>query len=152
MNRKSLIVLASFCILLSSCSVLEREEEVYESKSREVKSVFDDINVPNKEERERVAIEDEKLEEEETSSIKQDYPTDNQTTDDQVEEDRQRSTTTDLNLRSQMKLNNKNVLMTIPEGRSVELLEDNLGNDQTWSRILYDGQEGYVKSEYLLER
>ncbi len=152
MNRKSLIVLASFCILLSSCSVLEREEEVYESKSREVKSVFDDINVPNKEERERLAIEDEKLEEEETPSINQNYPTDNQTTDDQVEEDRQRSTTTDLNLRSQMKLNNKNVLMTIPEGRSVELLEDNLGNDQTWSRILYDGQEGYVKSEYLLER
>lgn len=173
MKSKSLIVLVYICLLLSSCSVLEREDEIYESKSREVDSVFDGINVPNKEERERLALENETdnnvtatndevaneakpnkvfEDEDEDTPTNQDDPNYNQTTDNQDQEDTERSTSTYLNLRSEMILNKRNVLITIPEGRSVELLEDNLGDDQTWSRILYDGQEGYVKSEYLLEQ
>ncbi|MEE3420967.1 MAG: SH3 domain-containing protein [Lachnospiraceae bacterium] len=68
------------------------------------------------------------------------------TTSSTYDESRTGTLNTGVNLRSSASNeNNDNIINTIEEGETVTIL----GSDNGWYHVEYDGQEGYVKSEYV---
>lgn len=53
-------------------------------------------------------------------------------------------TTGNLNMRTGPGIDFE-IILTIPEGESVEILED----DIQWTKVIYEGATGYCSSEYL---
>ena len=61
-----------------------------------------------------------------------------------------KTTTDELRLREKIGLKGK-VILVIPKGKKVEILEDKAGSKDgyEWSKVKYDGKTGYVAKKYL---
>lgn len=59
----------------------------------------------------------------------------------------------DLNLRTNPEIfYNRNIIMTIPHGSIIKLLgEETKIDDRSWSKVEYNGTQGWVSSDYLQE-
>ena len=107
--------------MLTACS--KNNNEWYVSKSREVDSVFDKINVP-------YTSEIEKLDKE--TEIDEDVET--------------KTTLINLNMRTEP-VGDAEIIMEIEEDETVIILEEDAGYG--WTKIKYDGEEGFVDGSLL---
>lgn len=123
-------ILCSFALLLalSSC---DKKQEKYEKRDVQIDTVFDSSsnNISNE------------VEEKEDSNVEEN-------TQSNTESKYLRAKST-INLRRGPSTNEDNIIASIPGNSQVKLLSEEDKNGEMWSRIFYEGQEGYVKSDLL---
>lgn len=124
-------ILCSFALLLalSSC---DKKQEKYEKRDVQIDTVFDSSsnNISNE------------VEEKEASNVKENAKSNT--------ENKDLRTKSTINLRRSPSTNEDNIIASIPGNSQVKLLsEEEDENGEMWSRIFYEGQEGYVKSDLL---
>lgn len=124
-------ILCSFALLLalSSC---DKKQEKYEKRDVQIDTVFDSSsnNISNE------------IEEKESSNEEE-----NAQSNTRIENLRTKST---INLRRGPSTNEDNIIASIPGNSQVKFLsEEEDENGEMWSRIFYEGREGYVKSDLL---
>ena len=149
MKKIKILIFIISLLMLTACS--KNKNESYVSKSREVDSVFDKINVPNRSEREKLnkeieeetdkesEAEDESADETEEESIDE--------TETEIDEDAETKTTLRaLNMRQQP-VGDAEIIMEIEEDETVIILEEDAGYG--WTKIEYDGEEGFVDGSLL---
>ena len=124
-------ILCSFALLLalSSC---DKKQEKYEKRDVQIDTVFDSSsnNISNE------------IEEKESSNEEE-----NAQSNTRIENLRTKSTIT---LRRGPSTNEDNIIASIPGNSQVKFLsEEEDENGEMWSRIFYEGREGYVKSDLL---
>lgn len=124
-------ILCSFALLLalSSC---DKKQEKYEKRDVQIDTVFDSSsnNISNE------------IEEKESSNEEE-----NAQSNTRIENLRTKST---INLRRGPSTNEDNIIASIPGNSQVKFLsEEEDENGEMWSRIFYEGQEGYVRSDLL---
>lgn len=157
-------ILLSFLaiILLASCN---KETEVYEKKDVKVDSVFD--NIEKKEEDKPEEKKEEKAEdkkEEENQDNKEDQTEDNQNpetadTPDNTNDNNQanppadnygrKQTTATVNMRSTPNADIDNLVESVPGDAYVTVVEEQNINGINWSKVTYQGQTGYIRSDLL---
>lgn len=121
MKKIKILIFIISLLMLTACS--KNKNESYVSKSREVDSVFDKINVSNRSEREKLNKETE------------------------IDEDVETKTTLiNLNMRTEPVVNAE-VILVIKKGEKVIILEEDAGYG--WTKIKYDGEEGFVDGSLL---
>lgn len=124
-------ILCSFALLLalSSC---DKKQEKYEKRDVQIDTVFDSSsNNISKE-----------VEEKEASNVEENAQSNTESKD--------LRTKSTINLRRSPSTNEDNIIASIPGNSQVKLLsEEEDENGEMWSRIFYEGQEGYVKSDLL---
>ena len=131
MKKIKILIFIISLLMLTACS--KNKNESYVSKSREVDSVFDKINVPNRSEREKLnkEIEEESIDETET----------------EIDEDVETKTTLiNLNMRTEP-IVDAEIIIVIDKGEKVIILEEDAGFG--WTKIKYDGEEGFVDGSLL---
>ncbi|EGC84698.1 SH3 domain-containing protein [Anaerococcus hydrogenalis] len=124
-------ILCSFALLLalSSC---DKKQEKYEKRDVQIDTVFDSSsnNISNE------------VEEKEASNVEENAKSNTESKD--------LRTKSTINLRRSPSTNEDNIIASIPGNSQVKLLsEEEDENGEMWSRIFYEGQEGYVKSDLL---
>ena len=124
-------ILCSFALLLalSSC---DKKQEKYEKRDVQIDTVFDSSsnNISNE------------VEEKESSNVEENAKSNTESKD--------LRTKSTINLRRSPSTNEDNIIASIPGNSQVKLLsEEEDENGEMWSRIFYEGQEGYVKSDLL---
>ncbi|MBS5989413.1 SH3 domain-containing protein [Anaerococcus hydrogenalis] len=124
-------ILCSFALLLalSSC---DKKQEKYEKRDVQIDTVFDSSsnNISNE------------VEEKESSNVEENAQSNTESKD--------LRTKSTINLRRSPSTNEDNIIASIPGNSQVKLLsEEEDENGEMWSRIFYEGQEGYVKSDLL---
>lgn len=124
-------ILCSFALLLalSSC---DKKQEKYEKRDVQIDTVFDSSsNNISKE-----------VEEKEASNVEENAQSNTESKD--------LRTKSTINLRRSPSTNEDNIIASIPGNSKVKFLsEEEDENGEMWSRIFYEGQEGYVKSDLL---
>ena len=121
MKKIKILIFIISLLMLTACS--KNKNESYVSKSREVDSVFDKINVSNRSEREKLNKETE------------------------IDEDVETKTTLiNLNMRTEPVVNAE-VILVIKKGEKVIILEEDAGYG--WTKVEYDGKEGFVDGGLL---
>lgn len=121
MKKIKILIFIISLLMLTACS--KNKNESYVSKSREVDSVFDKINVSNRSEREKLNKETE------------------------IDEDVETKTTLiNLNMRTEP-VGDAEIIMEIEEDETVIILEEDAGYG--WTKIKYDGEEGFVDGGLL---
>lgn len=121
MKKIKILIFIISLLMLTACS--KNKNESYVSKSREVDSVFDKINVSNRSEREKLNKETE------------------------IDEDVETKTTLiNLNMRTEP-VGDAEIIMEIEEDETVIILEEDAGYG--WTKIKYDGEEGFVDGSLL---
>lgn len=131
MKKIKILIFIISLLMLTACS--KNKNESYVSKSREVDSVFDKINVSNRSEREKLnkEIEEESIDETET----------------EIDEDVETKTTLiNLNMRTEPVVDAE-VILVIKKGEKVIILEEDAGFG--WTKIEYEGNEGFVDGSLL---
>ncbi len=164
MKIKNSILFVLALVLLTSCK--QEAEEPYISKAKDIETVFDNISVPPKAERESGSTSNGEEAVGEESSMTNDN---DESTDDSSSLNDEEISFTDADEEEEsdfavdMKITTANVRFrmgpssdyeyteTIPGGTEVEVLEEGLGSDGSWVRILYQGIEGFVSSELIEE-
>lgn len=129
MKIKYIICSLALLIALSSC---EKKQEKYEQRDVNIDTVFDSSsnNISNE------------FEEKEASNVEEDTQSNTESKD--------LRTKSTINLRRGPSTNEDNIIASIPGNSQVKLLsEEEDENGEMWSRIFYEGQEGYVKSDLL---
>lgn len=58
-------------------------------------------------------------------------------------------TTSNVNLRESPTTDEDNFITSVPGGESVEILEEVESNGEAWTKISYDGYEGFVNSNFI---
>lgn len=144
MKFKTLAVLLISIFVLSSCS--PREVEHYESKKVHTSSVFDNINVPPKAIRESMKENDEETFDETNNPIETND--ENPNNGDEVQ-GKTMITNDYVNLRTEPFISDNNVIITIEPNIEVTIIEEIQGEDELWMRVSVDGQQGFVRSDYL---
>ena len=124
-------ILCSFALLLalSSC---DKKQEKYEKRDVQIDTVFDSSsnNISNE------------VEEKEASNVEENAKSNTESKD--------LRTKSTINLRRSPSTNEDNIIASIPGNSQVKFLsEEEDENGEMWSRIFYEGQEGYVKSDLL---
>ena len=124
-------ILCSFALLLalSSC---DKKQEKYEKRDVQIDTVFDSSsnNISNE------------VEEKEASNVEENAKSNTESKD--------LRTKSTINLRRSPSTNEDNIIASIPGNSQVKLLsEEEDENGEMWSRIFYEGQEGYLKSDLL---
>lgn len=124
-------ILCSFALLLalSSC---DKKQEKYEKRDVQIDTVFDSSsnNISNE------------VEEKEASNVEENAQSNT--------ENKDLRTKSTINLRRSPSTNEDNIIASIPGNSKVKFLsEEEDENGEMWSRIFYEGQEGYVKSDLL---
>ena len=124
-------ILCSFALLLalSSC---DKKQEKYEKRDVQIDTVFDSSsnNISNE------------VEEKEASNVEENAKSNTESKD--------LRTKSTINLRRGPSTNEDNIISSIPGNSQVKLLsEEEDENGEMWSRIFYEGQEGYVRSDLL---
>ncbi|EEB36720.1 SH3 domain protein [Anaerococcus hydrogenalis DSM 7454] len=124
-------ILCSFALLLalSSC---DKKQEKYEKRDVQIDTVFDSSsnNISNE------------VEEKESSNVEENAQNNTESKD--------LRTKSTINLRRGPSTNEDNIISSIPGNSQVKLLsEEEDENGEMWSRIFYEGQEGYVRSDLL---
>lgn len=124
-------ILCSFALLLalSSC---DKKQEKYEKRDVQIDTVFDSSsnNISNE------------VEEKEASNVEENAKSNTESKD--------LRTKSTINLRRGPSINEDNIIASIPGNSQVKFLsEEEDENGEMWSRIFYEGQEGYVKSDLL---
>lgn len=123
MKKIKILIFIISLLMLTACS--KNKNESYVSKSREVDSVFDKINVSNRSEREKL----------------------NKETETEIDEDVETKTTLiNLNMRTEP-VGDAEIIMEIEEDETVIILEEDAGYG--WTKIKYDGEEGFVDGSLL---
>src|SRR5574344_2234267 len=121
MKKIKILIFIISLLMLTACS--KNKNESYETKNREVDSVFDKINVSNRSEREKLNKETE------------------------IDEDVETKTTLiNLNMRTEP-VGDAEIIMEIEEDETVIILEEDAGYG--WTKIEYDGEEGFVDGSLL---
>lgn len=154
------IILSLFALaLLASCS---KEEEVYEKRDVKVESVFD--NIEGKEEKPAEEAKEEKKEEPKKEDA--DKPTDNQEANQNPnanqnpannqnpvannQANKQTKTANVLaNLREGPTAYEENYILSVPAGSQVEFVEEIYQDGVAWSKVRFNGREGYIRSDLL---
>lgn len=129
MNIKKIIFSVFILFFLTACG---KEEEVYEKRDVKVDSVFDKIEESSSEETEKNQDENKENENKEES-------------EDTQEENKNAQVTSTVNLRQSPNTEEDNVLGSIPGGSEIEIIE----NQGEWSKISYQGTEGFVRSDLI---
>lgn len=149
-------ILLSFLaiILLASCN---KETEVYEKKDVKVESVFDNIESKDKEEKpldnKNVKAEDKVNKKDESSNNNAEKVEDiNQNEDNanpQANEMVSKEAAVLVNMRETPTTFEDNYILSIPEGNKVEIIEEVYQDGIAWSKIQYQNNIGYVRSDLL---
>ena len=129
MKIKYILCSLALLIALSSC---EKKQEKYEQRDVNIDTVFDSSsnNISNE------------VEEKEASNVEEDTQSNTESKD--------LRTKSTINLRRGPSTNEDNIIASIPVNSQVKFLsEEEDENGEMWSRIFYEGQEGYVKSDLL---
>lgn len=151
------VLLPLFAILvLASCN---KEEEVYEKKDVKVDSVFDKIeegSSDEKKEEEDKKDQEEKKEEKPQENKEENQPeadanknNNNENNNDQDQAVQTRQTTGLVNMRETPTANAENFILSVPQGRQVEFIEEVYQGDISWSKVRYQGSEGFIRSDLL---
>lgn len=145
MKKIKILIFIISLLMLTACS--KNKNESYVSKSREVDSVFDKINVPNRSEREKLNKETEEESEAEDESADETEEESIDETETEIDEDAETKTTLrNLNMRTEP-VGDAEIIMEIEEGETVVILEEDAGYG--WTKIKYDGEEGFVDGSLL---
>lgn len=155
------IILTLFALaLLASCN---KEEEVYEKRDVKVESVFD--NIEGKEE-EKPAEEAKEEKKEEPKKEEAEKPADNQEANqnpqnnqnpankqnpaDNNQANKQTKTANVLaNLREGPTAFEENFILSVPAGSQVEFVEEIYQDGVAWSKVRFNGREGFIRSDLL---
>lgn len=155
------IILTLFALaLLASCS---KEEEVYEKRDVKVESVFDNIEAKKEEKPAEEAKEEKK---EEPKKEEAEKPADNQEANqnpnanqnnannqnpaDNNQANKQTKTANVLaNLREGPTAFEENFILSVPAGSQVEFVEEIYQDGVAWSKVRFNGREGYIRSDLL---
>ena len=133
----SLLMLAA---MLASCGKSSGDEEgnvpVVDLELPSTSST-DPIYVPGEDENETNT---------ETDPSTEGDPSSETETENTTEEAAKAKTTSNVNLRDAATQENSTIIMQLPKGAVVTLLDT---SNSDWFKVSYNGQEGYVKSEYL---
>lgn len=159
MNIRKIGLALLSLIVLASCN---KEEETYEKRDVEVESVFDEIN--NEESKEDKPEEEKPENKEETQDNKEDQTDDNQNpetadTPDNTNDNNQsnppadnygrKQTTATVNMRSTPNADIDNLVESVPGDAYVTVVEEQNINGINWSKVTYQGQTGYIRSDLL---
>lgn len=130
MKKKKIILLFFLLLTLVAC---KKVEENYQVKKKDVDSVFDKIDVPNKLEREAVRGETILETDVETNTIKRNI----------------KKTIGNIYFRKSPEIINDNVISIVKEGDVVEIIETTEKLPGTWVKVIYKNQEGYMDGKFL---
>ena len=151
------ILLPIFALLvLASCN---KEVETYEKKDVKVDSVFDNIKKESEEEKKEEAKEEENKEEEKANENKEENQPEtntnnnnennNENNNNQNQGGQTRQTTVLVNMRETPTADAENFILSVPQGREVEFIEEVYQGDISWSKVRYQGSEGFIRSDLL---
>lgn len=145
MKKIKILIFIISLLMLTACS--KNKNESYVSKSREVDSVFDKINVSNRSEREKLNKETDKESEAEDETDNETEEESIDETETEIDEDVETKTTLiNLNMRTEP-VGDAEIIMEIEEDETVIILEEDAGYG--WTKIKYDGEEGFVDGSLL---
>ena len=155
------IILTLFALaLLASCN---KEEEVYEKRDVKVESVFD--NIEGKEE-ENPAEESKEEKKEEPKKEEAEKPAENPNANQNPQNNqnpankqnpagnnqanKQTKTANVLaNLREGPTAYEENFILSVPAGSQVEFVEEIYQDGVAWSKVRFNGREGFIRSDLL---
>lgn len=144
MKPKKIILLIILSLSLTACN---KEVENYEPKEKKVDSVFDNIKVISKDERETNTETVDKSSNVHTQDADATRETDESDQEQSSEtKDLVMRTNTDVNFRTEPSLD-ADIITVIPEDTQVIVLEEDTSNG--WSRIKYEDKHGYVDRSLL---
>ena len=145
MKKIKILIFIISLLMLTACS--KNKNESYVSKSREVDSVFDKINVSNRSEREKLNKETDKESEAEDETDNETEEESIDETETEIDEDAETKTTLiNLNMRTEP-IVDAEIIIVIDEGEKVIILEEDAGFG--WTKIEYEGNEGFVDGSLL---
>ena len=156
MKVKKLAALLILGIFLSSC---QKEDDTYTSKDVKVDSVFDNINKEN--EAINVDTQKEGPNDQDKQDNKNNNENNNENNKDQAATNNPNNSQENLekfvvvttsNYRSEPNAEAENVIGTLNENTEVEKLEDVDSNGQAWTKIRFEGKEGYILSELIRKK
>ena len=155
------IILTLFALaLLASCN---KEEEVYEKRDVKVESVFDNIEGKEEEKPAEEAKEEKKEEPKKEEAEKpaenpnanqnpqnNQNPVNKQNPADNNQANKQTKTANVLaNLREGPTAFEENFILSVPAGSQVEFVEEIYQDGVAWSKVRFNGREGYIRSDLL---
>lgn len=143
------IILTLFALtLLASCS---KEEEVYEKRDVKVESVFDNIEAKKEEKPVEQAKEEKKEEPKKEEAEKPaEKPEQNQAQANNNQANQQKKTTNVLaNLREGPTSFEENFILSVPAESKVDFIEEIYQDGVAWSKVRFNGREGYIRSDLL---
>lgn len=144
MKPKKIILLIILSLSLTACN---KEVENYEPKEKKVDSVFDNIKVPSKDERETNTETVDKNSNVHTQDAEATRETDESDQEQSSEtKDLVMRTNTDVNFRTEPSLD-ADIITVIPEDSEVIIVEEDAGFG--WTKIKYEGRQGYVDRSLL---
>ena len=165
MKVKNIIYSTMILLILASCN---KEEDHYESKNVKVDSVFDkkdealddkenqesnDSNEQNQQEDNQENKEDNNQNQEENKNGDEEKENDPDSNNNESEnQDKKKyKATNSLNLRREANTNADNIILAIDLGTEFEALEELEANGQSWVKLEYKGETGYVVKDLLEE-
>lgn len=144
MKPKKIILLIILSLSLTACN---KEVENYEPKEKKVDSVFDNIKVPSKDERETNTETVDKSSNVHTQDAEATRETDESNEEQSSEtKDLVMKTNTDVNFRTEPSLD-ADIITVIPEDSEVIIVEEDAGFG--WAKIKYEDGQGYVDRSLL---
>ena len=158
MRIRKLVYATILLLALSSCN---KEEEHYESKNVKVDSVFDKTDDANKaDDKNKDAKNEEPAKEDNNVNPADKNP--NPVDDNQNNANNEPNPNDDqnakkyraqnaLNMRSEANVGDDNVIAVIDPGTEITALDETEANGNTWIRLEYQGQTGFVVKDLLEE-
>lgn len=144
MKPKKIILLIILSLSLTACN---KEVENYEPKEKKVDSVFDNIKVTSKDERETNTETVDKSSNVHTQDADATRETDESDQEQSSEtKDLVMRTNTDVNFRTEPSLD-ADIITVIPEDSEVIIVEEDAGFG--WTKIKYEDRQGYVDRSLL---
>ena len=161
MRIRKLVYATILLLALSSCN---KEEEHYESKNVKVDSVFDKVDDADKADDKNQDTKNEQPAKEADNNVNPEDKNPNPVDDNQNDADANNQSNPNddqnakkyraqnaLNMRSEANVGDDNVIAVIDPGTEITALEETEANGNTWIRLEYQGQTGFVVKDLLEE-